>query len=143
MRTKHLLGAMVALALAATPLAITPAASASTYKCTSVLYTPQQCIRITGSGLHVDDLKGEIWLFNDSLRGTFQMRLRTEYPNGSIAYKWGGKKYLSCFFNDNTWHLCWSYDFGAPIGSQNYPNNTVLCTATYRVNSDGSRSFVR
>ena len=139
----------VALLASLAALASAGSAAASATKCTSAAYTTQQCIVVTGSGLNVSDIRGQIKTAG-ALQGTFQMRLRVGYPDGTLRYFWGpDQKTFNCQGDPTAYKLCWDDDWGSPKGKYggdangNYPNKTDLCMATYRVALDGTRSFER
>jgi hypothetical protein len=141
MRAGSVLRLAAAAALAAAALA--SGAGASAYKCTNVFYVEHECIDVNGSGLEVDSIFGEYWVYGGitgySVSGKYKQALRITRPSGSVRWVWSPQTPVSCAASSGYQARCWRYRFTDVAG--NYPDGTELCAATFR-EGGGNRTRV-
>jgi len=105
-------------------------AAASDYRCSSG--NPWQCVRVTGSGLRVSDIKSEFRINTPQFtyyQDYINHRLWIDLPTGTDTYVWGYIHHPTCVTSP---FACDTYDFGQGPLVQPYPKNTRICVATYR-----------
>lgn len=141
MKRARILCALGVLVLAAAVSAA--GAGASTYKCTNLVSLQRQCLEANGSGLQVDSVFGEFWIYGglagNQVQGKLKQALRAVRPNGNTEWFWSPQTPVSCSAAAAYQVLCWRYRFVSAAGR--YPDGTELCTATYK-EGGGSRTRI-
>jgi hypothetical protein len=116
-------------------------AQASAYSCTNVLLFTYQCIDANGSGLHVDSVYGDYKVRQESsTQGKFEQRARVTKPNGKVIRYTSPSQQINCSAGSIAPQLCWRYKF-TKLSNTDWPNQTEICTATFRIYSDGSKQM--